>query len=91
MIPYLKHVVAEAGEGPVFFTADFDVSSLSAAVDGGLHIFPPGLYPLHRPRSLHGCIAQHGFFRIDVKLGAEAAAHFGRDQAQLVFRYAQHE
>jgi hypothetical protein len=42
--------------------------------------------PLHGAAHLLGGPDAHGFFRVDEDLGAEAAAHIRRDDAQLVLR-----
>ncbi len=57
-----------------------------AAMRVGEERFRTVASPLHRTADLLRRPQRHHLFRIDVDLGAEAAADIGRDHAQLVLR-----
>ena len=80
----------QAEDGAVAFGGDFVVIDVAAAVDGGQEVFAAGFDPFDGLADLHGDEGHERFFGIDVELAAEAAADFGRDEAEAVFFEAQH-
>jgi hypothetical protein len=60
---------------------DRDVPILVALLGGGEEMLAAVLDPFHRPAKHHGRDRHHDFFRIKRRLGAEAAADAGRDDA----------
>ncbi len=60
-----------------------------ARMRAGDEVLAPCLHPLHRPPEPHREQAQRDVLRIHDALHAEAAAHVGRDDAQLVLGQAE--
>ena len=86
-----EDVVAQPRHRSIIATSDFDITNLPAPVNRRLNILAARLNPLDWFAQLHRNPAEQCFFRIDVELRAEAAADFGRDDAQAVFGYADHQ
>ena len=78
----------EPEDRAVLAGGDLDVLDLVAAVRGRLVVLAARLGPLDRPAELAGHDEGEHLLGVDVELGAEAAAHVGRDDAQLVLRDA---
>src|SRR5205085_9193638 len=72
-------------------TADLDLADLIAPMNRRLHVLAPRLDPLAGLSRLHRNPTEQRLLRIDVQLRAEAAADLRRDDAQFVFRHADHE
>ncbi len=77
------------GELAVGIGRQLDVLDLAAAVGGGDGVLAAGLVPAHRPAQLEGQGDAEQLFGVDVELAAEAAAHSGSDDAELVLGHAQ--
>ena len=75
---------------PVVLHRDLVIPDLVAAVNRRGGVLAARFDPFHRGVQLHRQVGAQRFFTIDVQLRAEAAAHFGRDDAQLVFGDADH-
>ena len=86
----LNQLQLHAEHGAVLLRGDLVVVHVAAAVNGAEEVLAPRFDPLHRLADLHGDEAHQRLFGVDVQLAAEAAADFGRDHAQPVFRQAQH-
>ena len=69
---------------------EIDVAEDVAAVRRGHERFRAVLHPLHRDAEALGDRGRDVLFAVDVDLGAEAAAHLGRDGADLILAEAGH-
>lgn len=80
----------DRGDLAVAGRADADVVDLVAAVDGHLHVLAARRRPLHGPLELARDVGAQRLFAVDVELGAEAAAHLGRDDPEAVLGDPEH-
>ena len=81
----------EPEQRAVLLRRDRDVLDLVAAVRRGLVVLAARLGPLDRPAELAGDDQREDLLGVDVELGAEAAAHVGGHDAQLVLGDARGE
>src|SRR5258708_20591143 len=83
-----KDVVTQTGDGAVILTTDFHRANLGATMNRRLHVLTTRLDPFDRFAQLYRNPTEQGFFRINIKFRAEAAANFRRDYSELVFSQA---
>ena len=75
------HRIAECQDFPRSVERDFGVMYLVAGMTGALQVLAPVLYPFDRAADAPRQIGQQQILRIDVALGAKAAAHIQRNTA----------
>ena len=80
----------QRGERPVALRAERHVVDLVAAVVARRHVLRARLDPLHRPAQPLREREDEHLLAVGLELRAEAAAHVGRDHAQLVLGDAEH-
>ena len=85
----LNQLQLEAEHGAVALGGELEIIHVAAAVNGAEEILAARFDPLHRLADAHGDEAHQRLFGVDVELGAEAAADFGRDHAQQVLAHAE--
>ena len=81
---------ADARHLTVVHHRQLDVFDMVTPVDGGDVILGACLRPFHRPAGLHRSPGSERFVGVDGDLGAEAAAHFRRDNADFMLRHTRH-
>ena len=82
-------LVAHGQDGPVAPRGDLDVVRLVARVAGAHHVLAPVLRPLHGAPRRDGGDGDELVLGVAARLGTEAPAHVGRDDADLVGRKAE--
>ena len=82
---------AQAEEAAFVVERQLGACDVVAALIVGDETFRAVLLPFHRPRNLAARPHHERVLGIDEGLHAKAAADIGRDQAQLVLRYFEHE
>ena len=79
----------DPGQGPVALGAEPHVVDLVAPVVGRRHVVRAGGDPLDRPAELARAPAGQHLLAVDLELGAEAAAHLGGHDADLLLAQAE--
>ena len=84
----LDDLGVDPGQGPVALGAEPHVVDLVAPVVGRRHVVRAGGDPLDRPAELARAPAGQHLLAVDLELGAEAAAHLGGHDADLLLAQA---
>ncbi|SCD60345.1 hypothetical protein GA0115245_11005 [Streptomyces sp. di188] len=85
-----EQVHLQAAQPAVAVGGDLDVLDHAAPVVGGQVALGAGLGPLHGPAEAPRDRQRDRLLAVHLELGAEAAAHVGRDDPQLVLGYPGH-
>ena len=85
-----RNRVFETENRAIVFDREFDIPGLIASVNRVQKVLTATFYPLDGLHEIFRHMPEQGFFGIHIEFATKATAHFGRDNAHMIFGHIEH-